>query len=354
MNFQTLSKIETPDTYLDIAFRKAKENAAVARSKDIIVTGRKDDKRNQNLRQNLKNEKSRRIEMSRVNLVHDVLGSKLTGIIKGFPILDELPPFYFHLAKCTLEYDELRRSLGAVAWSINRITHFQREYVGRISRAKDISHMNQHRRDFYGRVSSVLKQIKDELKLIEDSRRVMKEYPVIKTSMKTAAIIGFPNVGKTTLLYKLTGSKPEINSYAFTTKGVNIGYIRQGKEKADAVQLLDTPGTLNRFEKMNAIEKQATLAIEYAADCLVYVFDLTEPYPLKDQITLFEKILKIQKPLYVYISKADIIDKDLLAIFSKKVQQILSSEKLGDTPIIHSAPALREQIQQSLLAPAEE
>jgi len=38
----------------------------------------------------------------------------------------------------------------------------------------------------------------------------MKGFPSIKTNLPTIAIAGFPNVGKTTLLSKITDAKPKI------------------------------------------------------------------------------------------------------------------------------------------------
>ena len=142
----------------------------------------------------------------------------------------------------------------------------------------------------------------------------MRNYPAIKTGTKTIAIAGFPNVGKTTLLMKLTGSKPDIQPYAFTTKGINVGYIK-GKEK---LQLLDTPGTLNRFDTMNNIEKVAFLALKLLAEKIIYVFDITEPYPLEQQIKLYKEIKKMKKPVIIYLSKTDILEKGQISEFKKK------------------------------------
>ena len=46
----------------------------------------------------------------------------------------------------------------------------------------------------------------------------------IKKFSLDVALFGFPNVGKSTLLSKLTPSKPKIANYSFTTKRINMGY----------------------------------------------------------------------------------------------------------------------------------
>ena len=233
------------------------------------------------------------------------------NVLKSYPSIDQLPEFYLELVKCTLDYPMLKKSLGAVNWAIKKTEEFFRIYSSKINKSRDLNKINQYRREYFGRFASFIRQIKDELAYLENARRVMKGYPTIKTSMKTIAIAGFPNVGKTTLLYKLTGSKPEIKDYSFTTKGINIAYY-------DKIQVLDTPGTLNRFNKMNMIEQQAHLALKLVAEKIIYVFDLTEPYPLKDQVKLYKQVIKLGKPVIVYLSKTDILDAEIVKKFSKK------------------------------------
>jgi nucleolar GTP-binding protein len=167
--------------------------------------------------------------------------------------------------------------------------------------------INQISGEFFGRASSVVKQIKNEFLFLENARKTMRGFPTIKEKFFTVAIAGFPNVGKTTLLHKLTGSKPDIASYAFTTRGINVSYFGSGD---NIIQVLDTPGTLNRLDKMNYIEKQAYLAIKYCAEVIVYVFDPTEPYSLSDQEKLFDRLNETGKDIIIYISKTDLI-KDL-------------------------------------------
>ena len=69
-----------------------------------------------------------------------------------------------------------------------------------------------------------------------------------------------------------------------------MGYLVKDKKK---VQLIDTPGTLKRFDKMNVIEQRAHLAMKYCADMIIYIFDLTEPYPIEEQ-----RKLLIQRALF--------------------------------------------------------
>lgn len=310
MSFQSIPKVESPDFYLDIAFRRAKEKTEQFRGKVKITKERID--------------KSKTIELRRIDLVKSRLNESMNSILKSFPSFSSLDPFYRELVNVTLDYYQLKKSLAAVKWFRDKVTVFFRIYNKKIKYTKEIEKVNFYRREFYGRISSLIKRIKKNLEYLEFTRKTLREFPVVKTSVRTIVIVGFPNVGKTTLLYKLTGSKPEINTYAFTTKGINIGYI--GKKE---VQILDTPGTLNRFEKMNDIEKQAHLALKYLAKEIIYVFDLTELYPIEKQIKLYEKIKEEHKDVLIYLSKQDILKKEQKTEFKKKFK-FLSFKELKE------------------------
>ena len=143
----------------------------------------------------------------------------------------------------------------------------------------------------------------------------MRNFPAIKTKIKTICITGFPNVGKSTLLKKITGSNVEIQPYAFTTKKLLLGYIDK------KIQLIDTPGTLNRYNRMNSIEKQAYLAIKHLAHKVIYVFDLTETcgYEIEQQIKLYKRLKEEfeEKEIIIYLSKTDILKREQVELFSK-------------------------------------
>lgn len=296
MNFQGLLHVETPKTYIDIAFKRAKKNADGVRTQ----------------LQGTRLTKSRRIEGEKITTINSALSKPLHKILEGFPSLSHLDTFYMELIKITLDYRELKKALGAVNWCKKAINTLSDQCLHKIRRATEFTVINALRREYYGRVASLIKQIKVNLAYLENARKVMKGYPAIKTGMFTICICGFPNVGKSTLLSKITTSTPEIKGYSFTTKGLNTGYAKQGYIK---IQLIDTPGSLNRFDKMNDIEKMAFLAVMHCADAIIYVYDLTEPYPLKDQQKLYTRYTKYKRPMLIYLSKTDILNKEVVKKF---------------------------------------
>lgn len=307
MAFSDIPNIEDHKFYIDLAFKRSKKSS-------------------EELRERIKNksnlEKSKIIELARLDVIKDTLAGKLNDILITFPKLDHLGEFYFEYLKTMFDISDVKQSIGAINWAVEKVNAFFFIYKKKINASRSISDMNNHRREFYGRVSSVVKQVKDNLTILRNAVFVLRELPQIK-KMFTVSLFGFPNVGKTTLLTKLTKSKAEIASYPFTTRKINVGYSQINDTE---VQVLDTPGTLNRFEKMNNIEKQAYLAVKFHTDCLVMVFDLSEEYPISKQEELFETIKKtFHKKILLFVTKTDILDKQTVSEFKKKYPSVLTT-----------------------------
>lgn len=273
-----------------------------------------------------KTSRIRTAEYEKIKIFGNEIRTKFEGITKNFPSIDSIPEFYQELVRNSLDYNLLKKSLGAVAWVSQEIIKLSEEFQRKIKHSKNEIEIKKIMNSYYGRASSIVKQIRNNLAYIEESRRVMKDFPAIKTDLFTVAITGFPNIGKSTLLSRITPAKPEIKAYAFTTKGLNLGYSKYGINK---VQFIDTPGVLAR-EKKNAIEEQAYLVLKYVANLIVYVIDLTEPYPIKIQERLLKELKDYDKSIIVYLSKTDIIDKSIIAKAKRKYKACANLKELSD------------------------
>jgi nucleolar GTP-binding protein len=299
MTFVTLSKIADSSIMLDLAFRSARERRDFAH-KDII--GRKDIGRL---------DKSIRAEKQRVFGAGKSLRRQLMAIHDNFPSFNHLAPFYQELISTVVDMDTLRNSLGAVKWAAERVDTLTQTYANQIERCKELDKINAMRRAFYGRCASTLKQIDKNLAELERCRKAFKDLPTLKTSIFTVVIAGVPNVGKSTLLHAITGAKPEIKPYPFTTKHLMLGY---SKIDDNEVQFVDTPGILDRpLHKRNAVEVRAALAMTHVANAIIFIIDptLQSGFPLEEQRRLLTDTRKQFKvPFIIIINKSDVATKE--------------------------------------------
>jgi nucleolar GTP-binding protein len=309
MNFQDLHSVNDSKFYLDQAFKKSKLHGehVFARSSNDQIT------------------RIIKTESEKLKVFTKTLKEYMDDIVKKFPNIDNLPEIYTELIRLTLDYDYLKKSLGSLTWTTKRLDELSSKYLVYLKKCERKDEVNTIMKGYYGRIGSVMRQVDKNLKYIEESRKIMKNYPTLKTDLFTVAITGFPNIGKSTLLSKLTPAKPEIQNYAFTTKQINQGYAMYGQRK---IQFVDTPGVLDR-SKMNNIELQAFLVLKYLVHLVVYVIDLTEPYPIKQQEELLEKLKEQDKPIIIYLSKADIIDEKSIAKAKRKYKAVSTIEDLN-------------------------
>lgn len=292
MNFQSLTPLPRSAALLDFAFKRAREKARPPTTKDWL-------------------ERIKRKESSKLDIIRDYLVGELSKILDAWPKQQELNPFYLKLMHLTLDYRQYKKSFGSLAWAVQRIKSLHKEYVSKLNKAEEKKAISDIAKQFYGRVSSMIKQMDIFLEYLDECRKIMKTYPDVK-EMFTVCVYGFPNVGKTTLLNKLTGSKAKVAAYAFTTTSINAGYFKIGDTK---IQVLDVPGTLARKEKMNLIELQAELVLDDLASIIIYVFDLSGyGYPVEKQMELYERV-KEKKNVLIYVSKQDVTDKEVLKQF---------------------------------------
>ena len=99
-------------------------------------------------------------------------------------------------------------------------------------------------------------------------------FDVTKTGDCRVGLVGFPSVGKSTLLNKLTGTFSEVAAYEFTTLTCIPGVIRYRGAK---IQLLDLPGIIEGAKDGKGRGRQV---ISTARTCNVIVITLDATKPL--------------------------------------------------------------------------
>jgi GTPase len=122
------------------------------------------------------------------------------------------------------------------------------------------------------------------------------------------ALIGVPNVGKSTLLNRLVGDKLAITSpKPQTTRHRLLGIVNL---PAAQLLFLDTPGVLDPKGALNATLVQAALTALSEADVVVW---LVEPRPpATDNKVLLPHLRRLPRPLIVALNKIDTVPKPRL------------------------------------------
>jgi nucleolar GTP-binding protein len=218
--------------------------------------------------------------------------------VKKYPSINNMHPFFQELLSIKFDVDELKKSLGAIDWARKTIDKIYKTQIKQLKKTGSIEFLKQKQKEIHGRVTSIVKQIKKELKTLKKAREVFRSFPDIE-DIPTVVIAGFPNVGKSSLLRCLSSAKPKIAQYPFTTKELVIGHMfKQKKYEKTKIQIIDTPGLLDRpLSERNKIEQQAISAVKNLADIIVFIFDPTETcgYSFNDQKNLLSQMQKMFK-----------------------------------------------------------
>ena len=94
-------------------------------------------------------------------------------------------------------------------------------------------------------------------------------FDVVKYGHGRVALIGFPSVGKSTLLSQLTGTESEAAAYEFTTLTCIPGVIHYNDAK---IQLLDLPGIIEGASEGKGRGRQV-IAVAKSSDLILMVLD---------------------------------------------------------------------------------
>ncbi|KAH8865162.1 Developmentally-regulated GTP-binding protein 2 [Schistosoma japonicum] len=111
--------------------------------------------------------------------------------------------------------------------------------------------------------------------LLETQNKASKGegFDVMKSGDARVALIGFPSVGKSTLLNSLTSTHSECASYEFTTLTCIPGVIEY---KGANIQLLDLPGIIEGASQGKGRGRQV-IAVARTADLVLMMLDATKP-----------------------------------------------------------------------------
>ncbi|MCD6455458.1 MAG: GTP-binding protein [Methanophagales archaeon] len=127
----------------------------------------------------------------------------------------------------------------------------------------------------HGRLKAKLARLKEDMQKRATAKSAGKGegYAVKKSGDATVVMVGFPSVGKSTLLNCLTGTAAEVADYDFTTLDVIPGTLLY---KGARMQILDLPGLIAGAAAGRGRGKEV-LSVMRNADLILIIVDVFHP-----------------------------------------------------------------------------
>jgi GTPase len=139
-------------------------------------------------------------------------------------------------------------------------------------------------------------------------------------------LVGYPNVGKSTLISRISAARPKIADYPFTTLEPNLGVVAVGDAKDEiSFVVADIPGLIEGAHSGAGLGTQFLRHIERTR-LLVHLVDVSDasgrPDVVKDVDVIMGELASFgarleEKPMIMAASKMDAANKDKLAALKR-------------------------------------
>src|ERR1700743_3421595 len=160
-----------------------------------------------------------------------------------------------------------------------------------------------------------------------------KRYRLELKLLADVGLVGYPNVGKSTLISRISAAKPKIADYPFTTLEPNLGVVSIGEPPyEESYVVADIPGLIEGAHLGAGLGVQFLRHIERTR-ILVHLVDVSDaggrPDPVEDFKVIMGELKSFghgldEKPMIVVASKADVANPEKL----KKLKAMAKRKKL--------------------------
>lgn len=193
-------------------------------------------------------------------------------------------------------------------------------------------------------------RLKQELSEVVQHRQVQRKQRM-KVPLPTAAIVGYTNAGKSTLLNRLTKANVLAADKLFAT--LDPTTRRSTLPNGQPLLLTDTVGFVRRLPHRLIQAFKATLEEALVSNFLIHVVDASSPDLEKHYETTTKVIAELganQQPIITVFNKVDLLKDTDLPIFAFAPQEttVMVSVKTGegiDTLLQHCQAMLEDQAQ---------
>lgn len=143
------------------------------------------------------------------------------------------------------------------------------------------------------------------------------------------ALVGLPNIGKSTLLSVISAAKPKIADYEFTTLVPNLGVVEGFGEEGFVVA--DLPGLISGAAQGKGLGDEFLRHIERTR-VVVHLLDAMSEDIICDFENINAEMLEfnpsiLEKPQVLVISRIDMVDEGTLALLLELAGKIISAHK---------------------------
>jgi GTP-binding protein HflX len=170
-------------------------------------------------------------------------------------------------------------------------------------------------------ISYRISMLKDKLKKIEEQRKTQRQQ---RSGFTRIALVGYTNVGKSTLLNILTDAGVYVENKLFATLDTSTRQLKEinGRKLPEQVLISDTVGFIRNLPHDLIESFKSTLAEVIEADILIHVIDISSE-SFEDQIAVVDEtlaeLIKDDKAIIKCFNKVDIIpDEDLIYDMKEK------------------------------------
>jgi len=144
-------------------------------------------------------------------------------------------------------------------------------------------------------------------------------------------LVGYPNVGKSTLISRISAARPKIADYPFTTLEPNLGVVTIGEiPDEESFVVADIPGLIEGAHEGTGLGMQFLRHIERTR-VLAHVIDVSDasgrPDPVHDYNVIMGELGSFgseleKKPMIVVASKMDVANPEKLAALRKHCKKL--------------------------------
>jgi len=195
-----------------------------------------------------------------------------------------------------------------------------------------------------GRLKAKLARLQNELekRRMSGTGRGKQSYAVRKSGNATVALVGFPSVGKSTLLNKITDAQSKVGAYDFTTLSIVPGMLEYRGAK---IQILDMPGIVEGAARGRGRGREV-LSVARGADLVALVCDVFN-YNIDALISeLYQGGVRLNtKPPNVVITKTERGGIEVHPMVQlTHMDEILIKDVVREMGIINADVIIREDI----------